>query len=234
MARTQFEQRSASHQPCRQALDRPNGAPPRRLPAPGSGARADGARPVFGAPPERAGGRRPRYDVPAPRRLNGARHAGGAGKGEGFARQAKRRAASVPNGERREQAPGARKLPASTRKPGSGAANCRKESRPGRAGLDSSNGRTGSGQTGGLALGAWRLALGAWRLALGAWRLALGAWRLALGAWRLALGAWRLALGAWRLGAWRLALGAWRLALNSRARMDNAQLPRLWTTRPAR
>ena len=40
------------------------------------------------------------------------------------------------------------------------------EGKPPRTGGGSSNGRTGSGQTGGLALGAWRLALGAWRLAL--------------------------------------------------------------------
>ena len=83
------------------------------------------------APPERAGGRRPRYDVPAPRRLNGARHAGGAGKG------GERAAGERPGvGGRRGKAgagAGRAQTPASPEARQRRCQSCRKESRPGRA-----------------------------------------------------------------------------------------------------
>ena len=105
------------------------------------------------APPERAGGRRPRYDVPAPRRLNGARHAGGAGKG------GERAAGERPGGggQRGKAGAGAGRAqtPASPEARQRRWQSCRKESRPGRAAEAQMAGRAPDRRV------AWRLALGA-------------------------------------------------------------------------
>ena len=103
--------------------------------------------------PERAGGRRPRYEVPAPRRLNGARHAGGAGKG------GERAAGERPGvGRRRGKAgagAGRAQTPASPEARQRRCQSCRKESRPGRAAEAQMAGQAPDRRV------AWRLALGA-------------------------------------------------------------------------